>query len=224
MSKTQKIVILGGPGDGLVILEAIRQCAAAGQPVEAVGFLNDGLPKGSTFKNLPVFGPLTDWPELPDDVVFYAALRKLKEMPQRCALIEGLGIPAERWTTIIHPTAILSGDVKPGYGSYIAAYAVIQPEVDLGNFISIRAGSNIGHNCRMENFAGLGAEVCMCGGSSVGRGAVVTSGSILGNNVHVGAFSIISMGTPVPRSVPEFSLVMGNPGRVIQSLKEDPHE
>jgi hypothetical protein len=38
----QRIVILGGPGGGSVVAEAILQTAAAGSAVSVFGFLNDG--------------------------------------------------------------------------------------------------------------------------------------------------------------------------------------
>lgn len=219
----QKIVILGGPGDGLVILEAVRQAAAAGHPVEVVGFLNDGLPKGTLFQDLPVFGSLPDWQALPENVRFYPALRKLKDMPRRVALIEGLGIPAERWASVIHPTAIVAGNVTVGHGSYIGPYVVIQPNAKLGAFLSIRNGANIGHDVCMEDFSGVGPHVSLSGYCSLGRGSQVAASAVVGNNARVGAFSMVGMCSAVARDVPDYALAMGNPARIIESLREVSH-
>ena len=41
-----RLVILGGPGDGIVVAEAALLAQAAGAPYEVAGFLNDAIPVG----------------------------------------------------------------------------------------------------------------------------------------------------------------------------------
>lgn len=47
----------------------------------------------------------------------------------------------------------------------------------------------------------------------VREGATIGAGCIIGNNLSLGRFSMVGMGSVVTRSVPDFHLVLGNPAR-----------
>jgi acetyltransferase EpsM len=72
----KRLVVLGGPGDGLVVAEAILHATAVGQDVELYGFLNDVLPSGQILQSVPVLGRFEDWHLLDSDVMFVPAVQK----------------------------------------------------------------------------------------------------------------------------------------------------
>ena len=49
----------------------------------------------------------------------------------------------------------------------------------------------------------------------VREGATIGAGAIIGNNLEVGRFAMVGMGSIVTRSVPDFHLVIGNPARSV---------
>ena len=49
----------------------------------------------------------------------------------------------------------------------------------------------------------------------VRAGATIGAGAIIGCDLEIGRFAMIGMGTVVTKTVPNFALVVGNPGRVI---------
>jgi UDP-2-acetamido-3-amino-2,3-dideoxy-glucuronate N-acetyltransferase len=49
----------------------------------------------------------------------------------------------------------------------------------------------------------------------VRAGATIGAGAIIGNNLRIGRFAMVGMGSVVTRSVPDFHLVVGNPARSV---------
>jgi acetyltransferase-like isoleucine patch superfamily enzyme len=49
----------------------------------------------------------------------------------------------------------------------------------------------------------------------VRQGATIGAGSIVGNDLTIGCFAMVGMGSLVTRSVPDFHLVMGHPARSV---------
>lgn len=97
--------------------------------------------------------------------------------------------------------------------------------------ISIGAGSNIQENCVLHTDMGFPlviGEGCTIGhkamlhgckigeNSLIGMGATVLNGAVIGKNCLIGAGALITEG----KEIPDGSLVMGVPGKVIRQLDE----
>jgi sugar O-acyltransferase (sialic acid O-acetyltransferase NeuD family) len=221
----KRLVVLGGPGDGLVIAEAILHATAAGQDVELHGFLNDVLPPGQNLKSVPVLGRFEDWRTLDSDVMFVPAVQKVKDMQARVNRIGSLGIPDQRWTSVVHPRAVVSSDVQIGVGAFIASFATVQPESRIGRFASLRSGATLGHHCVIEDHAYVGPNATMCGRSTLGFGAHLGPGAVLLDSKTMGAFSVAGIAAAVTKSVPDYWVVFGNPavrvGNIPKMTKKD---
>lgn len=220
MSARRKVVVLGGPGDGLVVAEAVLQCQRADQAVELAGFLNDVLPIGTLLHGVPVLGRFEDWSKLDANHVFCPAVQKVKDMPARVRRIVGLAIPDERWETVIHPKAAVSSDAKLGIGAFVSSCATVQPECTIGNFASLRAGAMLGHHCIVRDHAYVGPNAVMCGRSTLEFGAHLGPGSVLLDSKTMGPFSVAGIGAAVTKSVREREIVFGNPAKRVGFLQE----
>lgn len=220
-----RVVVLGGPGDGLVVAEAIRQATAAGHNVELYGFLNDVLAPGEILQSAPVLGRFEDWRGLDSDVMFVPAVQKVKDMQARVSRIESLKIPDERWTSVVHPCAVVSSDVHIGVGAFIASFATVQPESRIGRFASLRSGATLGHHSVIEDHAYVGPNATMCGRSKLEFAAHLGPGAVLLDNKTLGAFSVAGIASAVTKSVPDFWVVFGNPavrvGNIPRLTKKD---
>jgi carbonic anhydrase/acetyltransferase-like protein (isoleucine patch superfamily) len=95
--------------------------------------------------------------------------------------------------------------------------------------IRIGAGSNIQENCVLHTDMGFPLEIgenctighmamlhgCVIGdGSLIGMGATVLNGAKIGRGCLIGAGALITEG----KVIPDHSLVMGAPGKVVRSL------
>lgn len=107
--------------------------------------------------------------------------------------------------------ATLRGDneeIRVGVGSNVQENCVLH--TDIGFPLTI------GHNCTIGHKAML--HGCTIGdGSLIGMGATVLNGAKIGKGCLIGAGALITEG----KDIPDFSLVMGTPGKVVRQLDED---
>ncbi len=137
-------------------------------------------------------------------------------------------IPEIHESTFIHNSAVIIGNVKIGKNCGIYPCAVIRGDE---NCIEIGDGTNIQDNCVIHCDVDHGVKIgknvsvghcsiihgaiveddCLIGiNSTILNGAVIGRGSIVGANALVKACMI----------VPENSLVLGIPGKIIKQDKE----
>ncbi len=80
---------------------------------------------------------------------------------------------------------------------------------DMGYPLSVGAGCTIGHKAMLHG--------CTIGENSlIGMGATVLNGAVVGRNCLIGAGALITEG----KEIPDGSLVMGAPGKVVRQLDE----
>ena len=216
-----KLVILGGHGDGIVVAQAAQDSAAAHGYGRVVGFLNDRLAEGELIYGHPVLGTLQSWRRLSEEIHFVPALHKVGEMESRSRLLRELGIPGERWASVIHPSACIASDVAVGYGSFVASHVTIQPGAKIGRFVSIRAGANVGHDAVIEDFAYVGPNATLSGRSRLAEGAHLAPNAAVVDRVTVGRYAVIGICSAVMKDVEEFSVYLGSPARKLRSLRRE---
>jgi carbonic anhydrase/acetyltransferase-like protein (isoleucine patch superfamily) len=106
--------------------------------------------------------------------------------------------------------AVLRGDNEPivvGRRSNVQDLSVIH--TDPGFPTRIGADCTIGHRAILHG--------CAIGDNSlIGMGAIVLNGAVIGRNCLIGAGALISEG----KTIPDGSLVVGTPGRVVRELDE----
>ena len=106
--------------------------------------------------------------------------------------------------------AVLRGDNEPisiGRGTNVQDLCVLH--TDPGFPLTIGAGCTIGHRAILHG--------CTIGeGSLVGMGATVLNGARIGRNCLIGAAALITEG----KEIPDGSLVVGAPGKVVRQLTE----
>ncbi len=132
----------------------------------------------------------------------------------------------ESGSTWIAPNATVIGNVRLLAGASVWFGAVVRGDNELiaiGERSNVQDGAvlhtdpgfplTIGADCTIGHQAML--HGCTIGeGSLIGIGAVVLNGARVGRNCLIGAKSLI----PEGRDIPDGSLVMGLPGKVVRSL------
>ena len=104
--------------------------------------------------------------------------------------------------------SVLRGDnelVHIGEGSNIQDRCVLH--TDMGFPLTVGPGCTIGHAAILHGCT-------IAGNSLVGMGAVLLNGVNIGRNCIIGAHALI----PEGKTIPDNSLVVGSPGRVIRQL------
>jgi acetyltransferase EpsM len=219
--RLKRIIILGGHGDGIVIVSALEDLRASGKEVMPCGFLNDHEPQGTLIGELPVLGKIEDAPEFlaQEDIFFIAALLKVKKSFHRATKIKELMIPLERFFTLVHPAATVSKRAKIGPGTFIGPHVNVMPNAVIGNHCSFRASANIGHDCMIGDFCYMGPNSNLSGRSSLGDGVHIGPNASILDGVKLGDYCVIGMGSVVLKDVPDFAIAFGNPAKVKNKIE-----
>jgi len=214
--RREKLVILGGTGSGIIVADAAR---ASTRAFDVIGFLNDGVPRGSDFSGIPVLGNFAAWQDCPAEARFISAFPKAKEAFARFARLVSLGIPDDRWATVIHPAAHVASDARLGLGSFVGAAAVVEPGVVGGKHVCIRGGSYVSHDVRLGDYTFIGPNATILGRSTIGEGAHVAANAVCREETAIGKYAVLGIGAVSLAEVPDFTVVAGNPARVISRLR-----
>ena len=215
----ERVVILGGPGDGSVVAEALLHSKSAGRCVELIGFLNDEFKPGLQIYGFPVLGRLDNWHTLDDDIVFAWALQRVGAMPARVRRNRGLAIPESRWTSVRHPNSVVASSAEVGIGSFIASFATVQPMARIGRFASLRAGASVGHHAVVEDHAYVGPNATLCGYAVLCEGATLGPNAVILERMTVGSYAVVGIGAAVTRNIDAKTIVMGNPARRVRATR-----
>lgn len=116
----------------------------------------------------------------------------------------------------IHPSATLGDDVTLGNGSVIMAGAIINSSSSIGNHVIVNTGSSIDHDCNIGDYAHISPKATLCGTVSIGEGAHIGAGATIIPNLTVGKWVTVGAGTVIIDNVPDYAVVVGNPGRIIK--------
>jgi carbonic anhydrase/acetyltransferase-like protein (isoleucine patch superfamily) len=107
--------------------------------------------------------------------------------------------------------AVVRGDNEPiviGENSNVQDNSVLH--TDMGKPLTIGANVTIGHKVMLHG--------CHIGeGSLIGIGAIVLNGARIGRGCLIGAGALITEG----KEIPDYSLVMGAPGKVVRTLEPE---
>ena len=138
------------------------------------------------------------------------------------------------------PTLPEDGDVWIAPGAHVIGHVVLQSAASIwfgailrgdNEIIHVGAGTNIQENCVLHTDMGFPLTIgpgctighkamlhgCTIGENSlVGMGATVLNGARIGRDCLIGAGALITEG----KDIPDGSLVMGAPGKVIRALDD----
>ena len=139
--------------------------------------------------------------------------------------------PVVHPSSFVHPQAAVTGNVIIGKNVYIGPGAAIRG--DWGEII-IEDGCNVQENCTIHMFPGVTVTLkeaahighgAIIHGATIGRNcligmnAVIMDNAVIGDECIVGALSFIQ----AEKQIPNRSLVVGNPGKIIAAQPQDMH-
>lgn len=143
--------------------------------------------------------------------------------------LDGIAVETEDDQHWVAPTAVLIGKVRLEHAASVWWGAVLRGDNEL---ITVGRGSNVQDGCVLHTDPGhpttIGPYVtvghmavvhgCTIGeGSLVGIGAVILNGAVIGRNCLIGAKALIGEG----KEIPDNSLVMGVPGKIIGEVRPE---
>ncbi len=129
--------------------------------------------------------------------------------------------------------SVILKDAVIGSNCNICAHTLIENDVIIGDDVTVKSGVYIWDGIRIEDNVFIGPCVAFSNdkyprskqypaeflqttikkGASIGANSTILPGVTIGNGAMVGAGSVVT------KSVPDFSVVMGNPARIIRYIK-----
>ena len=137
--------------------------------------------------------------------------------------------PVIHESSFVHPLAAVTGNVIIGKNCYIGPGAAIRG--DWGQII-LEDGVNVQENCTVHMFPGKSiilkesAHVghgAIIHGANLGRNCLIGMNSVIMDDAYIGDESIIGAMCFVPAEmqIPERSLVVGNPAKIIKQVSDE---
>jgi acetyltransferase-like isoleucine patch superfamily enzyme len=120
-----------------------------------------------------------------------------------------------------------------GSACNICDHTCIDPDVVIGDRVTIKSFVYLVDGMRIEDDVFIGPQATFtndrfprsrqpfhCEPMVIGTGASIGAGAILVPGVSIGEGAMIGAGALVTRDVPAFSVVIGNPARVVRTVTE----
>jgi acetyltransferase EpsM len=166
---------------------------------------------GARHAGLPVFW-IDEVPFPPEKCYVVAGIVSTR----RRQMIETMQSRGYRFTSVIHPSAVISRRSLIGEGCAVNAGVVVSQSATVEPHVILNRGALIGHDVRVGSFSTVGPGANIAGGTQIGAGVYIGAGAVILDHLKVGTEALIAAGAVVTRSVPANSLAAGSPARVIK--------
>ncbi len=198
------IILFGQGGHAKVVADALL---LAGHELSAI---YDDKPRPCTtevFSSLIVKAAPSD---LPNGRLWHVAIG---DNSARKYVVERYSNALAGLTTLVHPRAAIANVSVVEMGTFIAANAVVGPDVSIGKSCIINHGVNIDHDCVLGVYVHVAPNATLGGAVSIGQNTLVGAGAVVLPGVSIGDNVVIAAGAVVTKDVPSNVTVMGIPGR-----------
>ncbi|OHA68788.1 MAG: hypothetical protein A3I38_02295 [Candidatus Wildermuthbacteria bacterium RIFCSPLOWO2_02_FULL_47_10] len=138
--------------------------------------------------------------------------------PLRRRWVEDLEAGGYRFKTLIHKNAYVGEDVKIGDGSIVCPGTIITTDVQIGRHCILNVKASINHDCVSGDFVTISPGATIGGGVEIGDETWVGIGATIIQRVKIGKGVFIAAGAVVVNDIPDNSLVMGIPAKVVRQL------
>jgi sugar O-acyltransferase (sialic acid O-acetyltransferase NeuD family) len=208
----RRLLILGTGGgvhDVFDIVEAIN----AVTPVWQIdGFLDDSRTPRGRHLGIEVLGAIGDAVRL-DRAFFINAIGSDRSFRSRPAVVVRTGLRADRFATLVHPSASVSSRARLGLGDCIGFGVSVGGGARIGDHVTLCPGCIIGHDADVGDYSVIAPGAVISGFVTIGRNCYVGARAVIRPGLHIGERALLGLGAVVTRDVEVGTTVLGCPAR-----------
>jgi sugar O-acyltransferase (sialic acid O-acetyltransferase NeuD family) len=207
LNNEKKICILGAGGFGREVLCClIDSIAMTNLKIEDIAcfMVND-----DNFTENKIMG-IEVIPQSKFDPELYNVVVAIGDPTTRKRVVESLPNDT-KYTTIIHPSAIISEFVKIGEGSIITAGTIITCNIKIGKHAHLNLQTTIGHDCVIGDFFTTAPATNVSGNCHFGECVYFGTNSSVKQGITICDNVTIGMGGVVVKNITEEGVYIGNP-------------
>lgn len=201
-----KICLFGASGHGKVIKEIVEI-----EGKEVIAFLDDN-PKAHDLLGISVFNT-----EMVTNFLSEKFIISIGNNTIRKRICEKIKV---NFGKIIHKSAIISISSSIDNGTVVMAGAIINADTKIGKHCIINTSSVIEHDCVIKDFVHISPNATITGNTLIGEGTQIGAGAVIIPNLKIGKWVTIGAGAVIIKDVPDYAVVVGNPGEIIKYNKE----
>lgn len=212
------LIVVGAGGFGRETLELVRALQLAGSLIELLGVVDDDPElEDSAVLGVPVIGSVAAVHQHPGAVIV-VTIGNPDNFGVRERIVAKLGLPVDRYATLVHPTAVVAESATIGPGSIVHAHCVLTADIHVGSHVVMMPSVVLTHDDRVGDFATIGAGALLAGGVAVGDGAYIGAGAMVREYIQIGDGALVGMGAVVTHDVPSRQVWAGSPARFVREL------
>jgi sugar O-acyltransferase (sialic acid O-acetyltransferase NeuD family) len=207
------VIIIGSGGHAAVIADALLSASET-----VIGFTDpDTSRHGTRICGLPVLGGDSALVSADPQKVFLAngiggtgadATKGLRRNVQH--RLESLGWT---FTTVRHPSAVVSRFAHVDAGAQLLARVVVQPGARVGRGCIVNTGAIVEHDVVLGEFTHVSCGATLCGDVHVGESSHIGAGAVVRQGVRLGQDSVVGAGAVMLQSTAGGRIWVGVPAR-----------
>ena len=202
IQKDKRPILLIGSGGHASVLEEILSLTGR----KLLGILDPNREPGEKYLSSVVLGgddQIDNY--LPSDISLVNGVGTLPGNNKRWKISKKFRKKGFSFSTVIHPSAILSDEIEIEEGVQIMAGVTIQRNVKIGKDSIINSNSSIDHDCVIGASSHISPGVTLGANVRVGDFSHVCLGSSVIQNIKIGEGSIVAAGSSIFKDVPKNS-------------------
>ena len=207
---TKELIIVGAGGHGKVAAE----CAELMGCFSHISFADGSYPARQNHAHWTICAHSDELEQVATaNTEFFIAIgdNQVRKRMMQQVISKGLSL-----TTLIHPGAIISKYSQVGVGTLVCANAVINCFSTVGQGCIVNTSASIDHDCVIEEYVHLAPGSKLAGTIRVGASSFIGVGSVILPGKNIGRDCILGAGSTLLNDIPDFSLAVGSPARVIK--------
>lgn len=116
----------------------------------------------------------------------------------------------------IHLKTAISARVSIGEGTVVMAGVTVNTETRVGKHVILNTNCSIDHECILADYVHISPGVSLAGDVQIGEGTHIGIGASVIQGIRIGKWCTIGAGAVIIRDIPDYAVVVGNPGRIIK--------